>query len=603
MEQSTFEVITSQGSWPWLSALIALPAIVALLLGVIPVLRNWGREIALVASLVELVVAIFVAVKFDWSNSSAYQLMESHEWIPQIGVSWSVAVNALGLVMILLAAALVPIVLLASRKEDEDARQGGSYAALILGLEAFMMVIFAAFDVVLFYLAFEAMLIPLFFMVGRFGFGENRQQAAVKTLVYSLLGGLAMLGGIVAIYATAGSTNEGELFRYDTLATLLPESSFALQMTVFITFAIAFAIKAPMVPVHTWLPDAAAAARPGTSVLLVGVLDKIGTFGMIVFLLGFTSDAVEACRPVLLVLAIISILWGGFAANGQENLLRLISFTSVSHFGFMVLGIFIGNSIALNGAMYYMVAHGISIAGMFLISGFLIRRGGTTSVKEYGGMQRVVPVIAGTWLVVGLASIAMPGLSGFIPEYLVLMGTFSVSPWAAVISVFGVVIAALYVLMPYQRIFTGAKNPKLEEMRDMTGLEKLSIAPLLVAMVVLGLWSAPLSGSFEQVAESAVIEAVAGSADESSTDESGESTDETSEGTSEESSDESSESTGTEESNDSSNNSDEDEADNSDSTDNAATSGNSDAVDDAATAGNAEASAASAPTAGEGNSK
>lgn len=590
MEQSTFEVITSQGSWPWLSALIALPAIVALLLGVIPALRNWGREIALVVSLVELVAAIFVAVEFDWSNSSAYQLMESYEWIPQIGVSWSVAVNALGLVMILLAASLVPIVLVASRKEDEDARQGGSYAALILGLEAFMMVIFAAFDVVLFYLAFEAMLIPLFFMVGRFGFGENRQKAAVKTLVYSLLGGLAMLGGIVAIYAMAGSANEGELFRYDTLSTLLPESSFALQMTVFITFAIAFAIKAPIVPVHTWLPDAAAAARPGTSVLLVGVLDKIGTFGMIVFLLGFTPDAVEACRPVLLVLAVISILWGGFAANGQENLLRLISFTSVSHFGFMVLGIFIGNSIALNGAMYYMVAHGISIAGMFLISGFLIRRGGTASVKEYGGMQRIVPVIAGTWIVAGLASIAMPGLSGFIPEYLVLMGTFSVSPWAAVISVFGVVIAALYVLMPYQRIFTGTKNPKLEEMRDMTGLEKLSIAPLLVAMVILGLWSAPLSGSFEQVAESSVIEAVAESADESNTGGSDESKDETSDDTSEESED-------------SSNNSDEDEADNSDSADSAATSGNSDATADAATMGNAEATAAFAPTAGEGNSK
>lgn len=537
MEQSTFEVISSQG--PWLSALIALPAVVALILWAVPQLREVGRAVALLASIVELAGVIVVALQFDWSASSTYQLLESYQWIPQIGASWSLAVNALGLVMMLLAAALVPIVLVASRKEDAEPRQAGSYATLILGLEAFMMVIFAAFDVVVFYIAFEAMLIPLFFLIGRFGFGENRARAALKTLIYSLVGGLAMLGGIIAIYATVGSGLDGVLYRYDTLSALLPQATFAVQMLVFITFFIAFAIKAPMVPVHTWLADAAEAARPGTSVLLVGVLDKIGTFGMIVFLLGFTPDAVTACRPVILVLGVLSILWGGFAANGQQNLLRLVSFTSVSHFGFMVVGIFIGSSIALTGAMYYMIAHGISIAAMFLISGFLIRRGGTASVMEYGGMQRITPVIAGTWLMAGLASIAMPGLSGFVPEYLVLMGTYSVSPAVAICSVFGVVLAALYILMPYQRMFTGRKNVKLERAYDMTKLEKISIAPLLVAMVVFGLWSAPLSGSLAQVSEVAVIDATASAASDEDTDSGADATEGTSVDVTENSTDES----------------------------------------------------------------
>ena len=536
MEQS-FEVLSSQGFW--LSALIAIPAIVALVLWAVPRLRNLGRQIALLASIVELILAIVIAAKFDWANSSAYQLYESHQWIPQLGVSWSLAVNALGLVMILLAAVLVPLVLLASYRGDESKRDGGNYATLILGLEAFMMVIFAAFDVVVFYIAFEAMLIPLFFMVGRFGNGKDRHKAALKTLIYSLLGGLSMLGGVVAIYAMVGDSMDGTLYRYDTLAQVLPESSFALQMAVFITFFIAFAIKAPMVPVHTWLADAAEAARPGTSTLLVGVLDKIGTFGMIVFLLNFTPDAVTACRPVILVLAILSILWGGFAANGQRNLLRLISFTSVSHFGFMVLGIFIGNSIALTGAMYYMVAHGISIAAMFLISGFLIIRSGTSDILSYGGLQRITPVLAGTWLVAGLASIAMPGLSGFVPEYLVLMGTYLVSKWAAIIAVFGVVIAALYILLPYQRIFTGRKNSELEDLPDLNGLEKVSISPLLVAMVVFGLWAGPLSGALQQISEAVVVEPVSSaessvdgsdtgeSADSSEDDESGQTEDAT----------------------------------------------------------------------------
>ena len=492
-------------NFPWLTVLVALPAAGAALLGFVPPLRRAaGRVIALAIALVELAIGVYAAVTvFDWSAPASYQLYESRAWIPQIGVTWSVAVTSLGLVMILLALALVPLVLIAGWDEDEDR---GAYPALVLALQAFMVLIFAAFDLAVFYFAFEAMLIPLYFMIGRYGVGDEaaRHKAAMKFLLYSLFGGLIMLGGVLFIWALGSSTqsNTVAFFRMDTLAALLPNLSASVQMVVFVSFMVTFAIKAPMVPVHTWLPDTAAVARPGTSVLLVGVLDKIGTFGMITMCLQLTPGASASAKWAMCVLAVISILWGGLSANGQNDIMRLVSYTSVSHFGFMVLGIFIGSNLALVGAMFYMVAHGVSIAAMFLLSGWLARRGGTQDMREYVGMQRVTPVLAGLWLVSGLASIALPGLSGFVPEYLVLMGTWTVNAPLALVAVIGVVIAAMYVLMPYQRVFTGAPGKGKEELVDLGGRERGVMAPLVVAMLVLGIWSAPLVGALTPVADS-----------------------------------------------------------------------------------------------------
>lgn len=493
-----------EGAFPLLSIMVAVPLVTALLLWWVPAWRETGRVLAFFISLVELALAIYMAATFDWSNAFSGQWAESYAWISSLGISWSLAVNALGLVMILLAAFLVPIVLLSLPKGDSH-REGG-YAALIMGLYAFIVVIFSAFDVVLFYLAFEGMLIPLFFMVGRYGTGEKRRKAALKMLIYSLVGGLAMLGGLVAIFGMAQGTADGTLFRYDTLSSLLPNAPHGLQVTVFITFFIAFAIKAPMVPVHTWLADTAQAARPSTSVLLVGILDKIGTYGMVMFCLFMTPAIAWDARWVITILAVISILWGGFVANGQKNILRLVSFTSVSHFGFMVLGIFVGSQLALTGALFYMVAHGISIAALFLISGFLIERGGSQEIDAYGGMQRVTPVLAGTWLIAGMASIALPGLSGFVPEYLVLMGTFKVNAGLAIFALFGVVLAAMYILLPYQKIFTGPKKTRLADIKDLNGREKWVVTPLIIAMFVLGIWAAPLVSAMNGVASATVVE-------------------------------------------------------------------------------------------------
>ena len=490
-------------NFPWLTVLVALPAAGAALLGFVPPLRRAaGRVIALVIALVELAIGVYAAATvFDWSAPASYQLYESRAWIPQIGVTWSVAVTSLGLVMILLALALVPLVLIAGWDENEDR---GAYPALVLALQAFMVLIFAAFDLAVFYFAFEAMLIPLYFMIGRYGVGDEaaRHKAAMKFLLYSLFGGLIMLGGVLFIWALASSTQSNTIafFRMDTLAALLPNLSASVQMVVFVSFMVAFAIKAPMVPVHTWLPDTAAVARPGTSVLLVGVLDKIGTFGMITMCLQLTPSASASAKWVMCVLAVISILWGGLSANGQNDIMRLVSYTSVSHFGFMVLGIFIGSEIALVGAMFYMVAHGVSIAAMFLLSGWLSKRGGTQDMRDYVGMQRVTPVLAGLWLMSGLASIALPGLSGFVPEYLVLMGTWTVSGPLALFAVLGVVIAAMYILMPYQRVFTGAPGKGKEDLADLGARERGVMVPLVAAMLILGIWSAPLVSALTPVA-------------------------------------------------------------------------------------------------------
>ncbi len=491
---------------PWLTVLVFFPALVAVAIGLVPGLRKVGRQIAFWAAVVELAGFVALAVQFDWANGATTQFVEKYSWIEPLGVSWALGVKSLGLVMLLLTAVLVPLVLASAKGEDEDPERAGGYAALLMALYAFIVAIFAAYDLVVFYIAFEAMLVPLYFLIGRFGFAdsETRRKAALKFLLYSLAGGLVMLGGLVAMFGLLGPM-EGKLFLYENLAVALPQLTIGWQLGIFIPLFIAFAIKAPMVPVHTWLPDTAAAARPGTSVILVGVLDKIGTFGMIMLAVAFLPDAALEARMVILVLAVVSIIWGGFAANGQKNLLRLVSFTSVSHFGFIILGIFIGSEIALTGAMVFMVAHGVSIAALFLISGYLIERGDTASIMEYGGMQRVTPVIAGTWLFAGMASIALPGLSGFVPEFLVLMGTWKVSWILAAFSVTGVLLAAMYVLMPYQRMFTGPVNPEKADLPDMNARQKWVVAPLMLGMVLLGVWAAPLVGSMSTMAEEMVL--------------------------------------------------------------------------------------------------
>lgn len=497
-----------------LTLLIALPAIVALAIWLVPGLRKAARPLALITSLVVFAGALGMAFSFDFAQAGAVQFSQVNAWIPAIGASYAVGVNGLGLTMVLLAALLTPVVIAASWNEvtlpvgrqsgqesdDEEAlakRQAG-YMALVLALLALMVAVFAARDVFFFYILFEAMLIPVYFMIGVYG-GPGRRAASIKFLLYSLAGGLLMLAGVIALYF---STDGGpQAYLIENASGVLGDNP-TLQMWIFLSFFVAFAVKAPMVPVHTWLADAAAEGPPGTSTLLVGVLDKVGTFGMIALCLPLFPEASKAAAPTIIVLAIISIIYGGIVAIGQRDVMRMIAFSSVSHFGFIVMGIYVGSQTALTGSMIYMIAHGVSIAGMFLVAGMLTNRGGTQDMNEYSGMQRITPLIAGGFLTAGFASSALPGLSGFIPEYMVLLGSFKVNTVYGVASVIGVVLSALYVLMAYQRLFTGEPDERRTGMSDMTGSEKSVTGVLIAAMLFLGLYPAPVLDALSPIAES-----------------------------------------------------------------------------------------------------
>lgn len=481
--------------FPILTVLVVFPLAAALVLWLVRPLHRSARTYGVAVSVVELALAIWAVTLFDVGNASAVQLTEQAAWIPAIGASWALGVNGLGLVLVLLAVFLVPVVMIA-RAPGEGGPDAG-WVALVLALEATTVAVFAARDVFLFYILFEAMLLPVYFLIGRYG-GPDRRRAALKFLLYSLAGGLIMLVGVIALHGYGPGGREAYLV--DNLAGQLTVSEGAERL-LFASFFIAFAIKAPMVPLHTWLPDATQQADSGTSTLLVGVLDKVGTFGMIALLLPLFPNASAWAAPVIVVLAVVSVLWGALVAISERDFMRLTAMTSVSHFGFIVLGIFVGSPTAMAGAMIYMVAHGLSTAGMFLTLGYLEKRGRSQWIPAYRGMQRVTPTLAGLFLTAGLATIALPGLSGFVPEWLVIVGSFEANWLAASFAVIGVILAALYVLLPYQRMFTGPRELGIEGAADLDGREKSAMAPIVAAMLVLGFFPGPVLNAVSPVAE------------------------------------------------------------------------------------------------------
>ncbi|AEE45082.1 NADH-quinone oxidoreductase subunit M [Cellulomonas fimi] len=478
-------------SFPWLTALVVLPVLGAVALWALPAgWRGRTRAVALGFALAELLLGVGALLAFDTADAATHQLLETHSWIPALGVSYAVGVDGVGLALVLMSVLLVPLVVLAAWREqgsvDAPTDRLRQYLALVLLLEAFIVVVFAARDVFLFYVVFEAMLIPVYFMIGMFG-GEQRRYAAVKFLLYSLAGGLIMLVGVIALYLNGPRGADGFLTANLTGLELDP----TLQKWLFLAFFVAFAIKAPMFPVHTWLPDAAQQAPAGTSTLLVGVLDKVGTFGMLTLCLPLFPDASRWAAPVVIVLAVVSILYGALLAIGQKDLMRLVAYTSVSHFGFIVLGIFAFSATSIAGSSFYMVNHGLSTGGLFLLVGFLAARRGSQQIADFGGLQKVVPVLAGTFLVVGLSALSLPGLSTFVSEFLVIVGTFTRHPAAAIVSTLGVVLAAIYVLWTYQRVFTGPVRDELRATPDLGTRERWVVGPLIAAMLVLGVVPGP----------------------------------------------------------------------------------------------------------------
>ncbi len=473
----------------WLTTLGLLPLIGAAFVAFLPKSNALAaKRAAFITTLLVAAAGIAMATQFQRDNVDL-QFVEVHSWIPTFGINYAVGVDGIALVLILLSVLLAPIVVLAGWNEASGGRWSAkTFYILILILETMMIGVFAATDVFLFYVFFEAMLVPVYFLIGGFGTGK-RSAAAVKFLLYSLFGGLLMLASIIALYVISGEQG-GHTF--DTTALSHLHISSMAQNFLFLGFFIAFAIKAPLWPFHTWLPDAAEAATPGTSVLLLGVLDKVGTFGMIRYCLTLFPDATKTFTPVILVLSVISIIYGAFLAIGQKDFKRLIAFTSISHFGFITMGIFAMTSQGHSGATLYMFNHGFSTAALFLVAGWMSSRRGSSKISDFGGLQRVTPVMAWVFFFAGMSSLALPGLSSFVSEFLVLVGTYTRYPVAAIIGTFGIVLAALYILIPIQRSMHGPIMPGNEGLSDLNLREKVAIAPVIAIILVLGFYPSPL---------------------------------------------------------------------------------------------------------------
>ena len=478
----------SETSVPWLTILAVLPLLGAVLTLLLPRGTALPKQVALGVSLLTLGVSIVMGLQYD-VGERGFQFVEEHTWISSFGAHYAVGLDGLGLALVLLTTILTPVVILASWHDADDGRSGvNAFFAWMLALEGLAVGVFAATDVFLFYVLFEATLIPVYFLIGGFG-GPRRSYAAVKFLLYSLFGGLLMLASVVGLYVVSSGSASGPSYLLEDLMNASMSQSTGRWL--FLGFFIAFAVKAPMWPVHTWLPEAASEATPGTSVLLVSVLDKIGTFGMMRFCIGIFPEASRWAAPVVMALAVVSVLYGALLAIGQNDIRRLIAYTSVSHFGFMVLGIFAFTSQAQVGASLYMFNHGLSTAALFLVAGFLVSRRGSKMISDYGGVEKVAPVLAGTFLVAGLSSLSLPGLSPFVSEFLVLAGTFTTSIAAAVLATFGIVLAALYILLMYQRTMTGPVRESTRNLPDLRPREVAALAPLLALIVVLGFFPKP----------------------------------------------------------------------------------------------------------------
>ena len=474
-----------------LNTMMLLPILGSLLIAVIPTEQTLRiKQAALGTTLLVAITGVLTWFNFDSSNT-AFQFVQSAEWIPSFGINYAVGVDGLSLVLILMSVLLTPVVVLAGWNESEGGRWSAKvFYILILVLETMMIGVFAATDVFLFYVIFEAMLIPVYFLIGGYGSGE-RAAAAVKFLLYSLFGGLLMLASIIGLYVISGN-NGGHTFDITKLSEMHNYMSPMTQNLLFLGFFIAFAIKAPLWPLHTWLPDAAGSATPGTSVLLLGVLDKVGTFGMIRFCLTLFPDASKTFTPLIITLAVISILYGAFLAIGAKDIKRLIAYTSISHFGFITMGIFAMTTQGHSGAALYMFNHGFSTAALFIVAGWMASRRGSSTISDFGGLQRVTPIMAWSFFIAGMSSLALPGLSSFVSEFLVLVGTFTRYPVAAILATFGIVLAALYILIPVQKALHGPVTPGNENLPDLNLREKIAIAPVIAVIVALGFYPAPL---------------------------------------------------------------------------------------------------------------
>ncbi len=483
------------GAFPILTALVIVPMIGAIAVLLTTRTRpEYARLVALMSSVTTGAMSVWLLASFD-TGDAGYQFVSKHVWIEQWGIGWHLGVDGISLFLVVLTGVLTPITIAGINvKHDEK-----PYLAWLLMLQAGVMGAFLSLDLVLFFLFFEIVLVPMYFLIGGWGY-ENREYAAMKLYLYTFLGSIFMMVGIIA---TAAIARDSLGFLTFDLVEIAEGADFATNTGrwLFFGFAIAFAVKVPLFPVHTWLPDAHTQAPTAGSIILAAVMLKLGTYGFLRFGLYLFPEAAVWSRPFWLTVAVIGITYGAVVAAMQKDLKRLVAYSSIAHLGFIVLGTFAFNTQAITGSVLQMINHGVSTGALFLLVGWIYERRKTRQISELNGLQSVAPIFAAGFMVVMLSSIGVPGLNGFIGEYLVLIGTFQTARWWAVVATVGVILAALYLLWAYQRVFHGEPGEDDKDFAELKFREGLVLLPFLVAIVFAGIYPKPLLDRIEPSVE------------------------------------------------------------------------------------------------------
>jgi NADH-quinone oxidoreductase subunit M len=474
---------------PYLTLLVLIPAIGAAVLAVLGLDRRLHREIpyalALIASLVTLGFAIATLVVMK-VHDGGFQLVSNHQYTgSSLGVRWYLGVDGISIFLVLLTAILFPLAIILGRNRHNSR----VYFAWILLLEAAVMGSFLSLDLIVFFFMFELTLVPSYFIIAGWGH-QRRAYAAIKFFLYTFLGSAFLLVGILALAFIHQSQTHHLTF---SLGPLMQTHLTGTEgVLLFLAFTAAFAVKAPLFPLHTWSPDAYTEAPEEGSVMLAAVLAKIGTYGIIRFDLNLFPQATRTLAPIVLTLAVIGIVYGAIVACAQRDLKRLVTYSSLAQIGFIALGTIALSSQGLAGGVLLMLNHGLIVGALFILIGFIYQRRGTWQTGEMRGLQKAAPVMAGVFTVVMMASIGVPGLNGFVSEFLVLSGTFITHRWWAVVAVLGVILAAIYLLWAYQQVFHGSPREADEKTRDLAWLERAVMAPLIILIVFLGVYPKPV---------------------------------------------------------------------------------------------------------------
>jgi NADH-quinone oxidoreductase subunit M len=500
--QSAPSILASEGvslPFPILTAIIFVPVLGAILVALSGRSRpEITKLIAVLSSVMTAGLSIWLLGAFD-THGAGFQFTSKHEWIEQWGISWNLGVDGISLFLVVLTGVLFPLAIVGIDPHHDEK----PYLAWLLMLEAGVMGSFLSLDLFVFFIFFEIVLVPMYFLIGGWGY-ENRVYAATKFFLYTMFGSAFMLVGLIATAMLA--RNDLGKITFD-LVEIAEGANFAASTGrwLFFAFAIAFAVKVPIFPLHTWLPDAHTQAPTAGSVVLAGVMLKLGTYGFLRFGLYLFPEAAIWSRSLWLTLAVIGIIYGAIAATMQKDLKRLVAYSSVAHLGFIILGTFAVTTQSLSGSVLQMISHGISTGALFLMVGMIYERRKTRQIAELGGIQQVAPIFAAGFMVVMLSSIGVPGLNGFVGEYLILIGSFQTARWWTVVATAGVILAALYLLWAYQRVFHGEPNNDNKTFPELKLKEGLVLLPFLAGILFIGVYPKPLLDRIEPSVNELVV--------------------------------------------------------------------------------------------------